>query len=141
MEILGPLHVHLPVVLSELDHDGGHESPLRTLGVYAFRGRDEGDVALLEQLQQIVEVLAITGQPVQLLNDDALDLALLDGLKKPLDGGALEILARSSPSAMWPVKSRLVGSTALDRCSSSSVAASAGKAMSRPACASYADLI
>ncbi|OGR50005.1 MAG: hypothetical protein A2X40_09500 [Elusimicrobia bacterium GWC2_65_9] len=93
MKILGPLHVHLPVVLRELNHNGRHQAALRAFRIDRLRGRDEGDVALLEKLQQIVEVLAVTREAVQLVDDNTLNPPFLHGLQETLDGGTLEILA------------------------------------------------
>ena len=59
-----------------------------------LRNRDEGDVAAVEDLDELGKIRQRSGQPIDLINDDHVDQTCLDVCQHLLQGRSLHGAAR-----------------------------------------------
>ena len=83
---------------SSLWYTGNRKRPAHASGCFHVQaGQSAGHklhIVLLEQFHELCEVHDGTANPIQLVDDHPLNQAQLDVLQKPLEVGALNVLAR-----------------------------------------------
>lgn len=90
--IASALADHLAFPLANRGQHVHHEPSRSSRGVQGFLQADEGQLMSIELLDKLVQVAHRAGQPIQLADDDNLNLARCHQLPHPLYAGALEAL-------------------------------------------------
>lgn len=86
----------LALVLREGHQDAEHQASRRVGGVELLRDRDETHILLFENLDHAEEIEQGARQPVDLVNDNDIDLTVRDVLEQPFERRALHRPARES---------------------------------------------
>ena len=95
--VLDALRDDFALVLGEAHQDVQHHPASTRRRVYVLRYRNELDVVLLEELEQLREVVCRPRQAVDLVHDHHVDLSVLDVRLEVLQRGAVGVAARIAP--------------------------------------------